>query len=90
MNIPATGNQPNTSVTIPSIDTDLIPDNDIIPGTDSQPIERKTYCSVCHGSKVCSICHGTGQFSMYGNDLSPCTACGGTGICYSCNGTGYN
>jgi len=45
-------------------------------------------CTACYGSGSCSICNGTGQYSMYGNDLSECTACYGTGDCSICGGDG--
>ncbi|OQB25402.1 MAG: hypothetical protein BWY11_00361 [Firmicutes bacterium ADurb.Bin182] len=45
-------------------------------------------CISCYGSGSCSICKGTGQYSMYGNELSVCTACYGTGICTICDGDG--
>lgn len=49
---------------------------------------RSRICSACHGSGYCSICKGTGQYSMYGTELSECTACHGTGDCSICGGDG--
>jgi hypothetical protein len=47
-------------------------------------------CMACKGTGSCDICNGTGQYSMYGNELSECTACNGTGDCSICDGDGYN
>jgi hypothetical protein len=75
----------NDNIILPPVDFDFSGgDYDTYDYSDTAQI-----CPSCHGSGSCPICNGTGQYSMYGNELSTCTACGGSGVCSICGGDGY-